>query len=143
MQLMFRYVLAMLGLCLLILGCGEFKPTAQYLQKYEWKDARTQQFISFNNDSTGVMLLMNRAGDFDTFYMNYHFEPDSALMQLDMVFSTLPLKGLNLYGVMEFIHRDTFVYYAEKGFPEMGEKYRPNRMDYVKAIPFIKHKKKQ
>lgn len=139
MQLTFRYVLALM--LLLIWGCSEFKPDSTYLQKHTWSGVRGEQFLQFTSDSTGMMMISKSEGNRDTFQMTYSFEPDSALIQLDMAFLTLPIKGLNLYGVVEFIHRDTFLYYAERGFPEMGEKYRPKRMDYVKAIPFVKEKK--
>jgi hypothetical protein len=139
MHLIFRCFLA--TLLIIIWGCNEFKPDSNYLQKYSWSGVRTTQYLQFTNDSIGMMMIPNREGTMDTFPMTYNFEPDSALMQLDLAFFTPPLKGLHLYGVIEFIHQDTFLYYTEKGFPEMGQKYRPNRMDYVKAVPFVKEKK--
>ncbi len=140
MRLIFRCFLALL--LIVTWGCSEFKSDSNYLQKHSWSAVGTTQYLEFSNDSIGMMIIPNGEGTIDTFQMTYNFEPDSVLMQLDMAFLTPPLKGLHLYGVVEFIHRDTFMYYAEKGFPEMGQKYRPNRMDYVKAIPFVKDKKK-
>ncbi len=114
----------------------DFHPDKAYIQQ-EWRAVNSLQVFDFYSDTKGRMITTNSSGKLDTYQIDYHFEPDSALMQLDLTFNTMPLKGLNLFGVVEFIDRDTFLYYSQKGFPDMGYKYRPQRMDYVKAIPYV------
>lgn len=133
-------LLSTLGL-LLLFGCTQkdFQPDKEYIQQ-RWRAVQGTQFFEFYSDSKARMITLASATKLDTYDIDYKFEPDSALIQLDLMFNTMPLKGLNLFGVVEFTHPDTFLYYSEKGFPEMGEKYRPNRMDYVKAIPYVRVK---
>lgn len=72
----------------------------------------------------------------DTFGLMYNYNPTPIPAQLDLVDfdKETPLRGLNLFGIIEFTHRDTFYLNSKKGREGQAEKYRPTEFSAGKAV---------
>jgi len=115
---------------------GDLKPKEDYLVG-TWK-AGTQT-LRFFEDSNALMLI-ERPDGIDTMFLWYTYAPDSTPMQLDMRVYDGALQGMNLFGLMEIVHKDTFLTTSKMGFEGQGHKYRPKKMEGEKMGTYARVK---
>ncbi|MEL6720191.1 MAG: hypothetical protein AAFP82_15880, partial [Bacteroidota bacterium] len=97
------------------------------------------QTLTFSQDSNATMII-ERGEDLDTMLIWYTYAPDSTPVHLDMRVHKGALKGMNLFGLMEVVHRDTFRTVSKMGFEGQGHKYRPKKIEGEKMGIYVRVK---
>lgn len=118
---------------------GDMKPKEDYLVGTWQAGPQTLQFFE---DSNALMIIErpNKPTP-DTMQIWYTYSPDSTPVHLDMRVHEATLqsmKGMNLFGVMEIVHRDTFRTTSKIGFEGQGYKYRPKEIEEEKMGTYVR-----
>ncbi|MEN0049137.1 MAG: hypothetical protein AAF806_18910 [Bacteroidota bacterium] len=102
------------------------------------------QTLQFFEDSNAIMIIERpNQPTPDTMQIWYNYAPDSMPMHLDMRVHEATLgtmKGMNLFGVMEIVHPDTFRTTSKMGFEGQGYKYRPKQIEEGKMGTYVRVK---
>lgn len=97
-----------------------------------WKNPTSEQIMVFTKEGDGQMILKQQ----DTFSFKYKYNPQTEPAHLDWVEfdRDSPLRGLNIFGIVQFSHRDTFLFSSKKGREGEAEKSRPTGFAGKKAL---------
>ncbi|MEM9888567.1 MAG: hypothetical protein AAF849_21910 [Bacteroidota bacterium] len=134
-----KYFLFLLSVSGLLFACDpDGNISAEGYLIGEWKV--DNQTIYFYNDTSAMVLSKLKDGGTDTMLMYYNFQPDSLPVQLDMNVYEGKLKGMNLFGIIDRIDRDTFLMASRMGFEGQGNKYRPKNFESTKIVTYVRAK---
>lgn len=102
------------------------------------------QTLQFSQDSNALMIIERpNQPTPDTMQIWYTYSPDSTPVHLDMRVHEATLqsmRGMNLFGVMEIVHQDTFRTTSKIGFEGQGHKYRPKEIEAGKMGTYVRVK---
>lgn len=131
-----RILFAAVVLCLFANCEEEFVPVKASIQG-KWKSGN--QEINFLDERVGLNIVPASDG-LDSMLFDYSFVADTFPMQIDINIKNGLLKGLYMYGLVEFTHPDTFRMVSRRGFEGQPEKYRPKTIDPGQAAVYARVK---
>ena len=97
-----------------------------------WMNLDSGQTLIFQKDGSASMLVKSK--DTISFKYNYNSKAEPAHLDWIEFDDNTPLRGLNVFGIVAFSHKDTMLFNSKKGREGQAEKYRPTEFSSRKSV---------